>query len=121
MSDGVIDLRNQKDGDEPEFRIDHIDHDEEEREAFVRPPVEDAASHPHDKVKVKFDKFVNLIATHAYEDVFEKHMDEDVIISTNLLTDLANAHEQKEDKKMPMMFLFGIFLGIILAWIIFKT
>ena len=37
------------------------------------------------------------------------------------LTDLANAHEEKQDRSMPFIFLIGIVLGIGLTWILLKT
>lgn len=128
--DGVIDLRNSS--DEPEFKINRVpeSHESAQRHQDSNSHVpstpvsagESAAMHPHDKVKVKFDKFVNLIATHAYQEIFDKHLDEDVIISTDLLADLANAHEEKDDgKKIPAFFLIGIVLGVILTWIILKS
>lgn len=123
--DDVINLR-AIDG-EPEFKINSIEHEKYEAPVMGRlqatsvSELEETAMKPHDKVKVKFDKFVNLIATHAYEDVIDKHIDEDVIISTNLLTDLANAHEEKEDKKMPLVFIVGILLGVILTYFLVKN
>ena len=82
---------------------------------------EEAELKPRDKVKVKFDKFVNLIATHAYEEIIDKHMDQDIIMGTDLLADLASATEEKSDRKIPAIFLFGILLGVIFTWILFKT
>jgi len=123
--DGTIDLRNG--GGEPEFRINSVEPEEVAESILGKieaAPVNEfgeLAERSSDKVKVKFDKFVNLIATHAYEDVLERHVDDDVIISTDLLTDLANAHEEKQDRKMPMIFLVGIVLGIILTWVLLKT
>ncbi len=74
-----------------------------------------------DRVKIKFDKFVTLVATHTYEDILRKNADQDVIISTNLLTDLANAHEDDTgSKKVPILFAAGIVLGIVIAWLIFR-
>jgi len=74
-----------------------------------------------DKVRIKFDKFVTLVATHTYEDILRKNADEDVIVSTNLLTDLANAHEEETgSKKLPILFAAGIVLGILIAWLIFR-
>ncbi len=118
--EGVIDLRNE---DEAEFKIEQVS---DERlagkiEATPSTEVENAASKSFDKVKVKFEKFVNLIANHSYEEIFEKHMDEDVIISTDLLADLANAHEEKGDRKLPVIFLLGILLGIVLTWILLRS
>lgn len=123
--EGTIDLRNGS--DEPEFQINNVEPEEVAEsilgkiEAAPVGELGELAQRSSDKVKVKFDKFVNLIATHAYEDVLEKHVDDDVIISTDLLTDLANAHEEKQDRKMPMIFLVGIILGIILTYVLLKT
>jgi len=77
---------------------------------------------PSDRVKVKFDKFITLVATHTYEDVLKENADEDVVISTNLLTDLANAHEEpKGDKKIVIIFAVGLAIGVVLAWLILRT
>lgn len=110
---GIIDLRGED--DEAEFKIGHVEKADEPLPQSVG-----AAGEPHDKVRVKFDKFVNLISTHAYEEIFDKHQDEDVIVSTNLLTDLANAQEEKSDKKLPFIFLIGILIGIGVAWFLLK-
>ncbi len=71
------------------------------------------------KVKISFAKFVNLVANHAYEEVVERHVDSDVIISTDLLADLANAREDKDDKKYPLLIL-GAILGAVVVWFILK-
>lgn len=139
--DGVIDLRNEsKSSDEAEFRINRSENDTVQNSAVTvlasaaagenssmgvqSVPVsemEALAMKPYDKVKVKFDKFVNLVATHAYEEVFEKHLDDDVIISTDLLADLANAHEEKPNKKTPLFFVIGILIGVGVAWILLRN
>lgn len=122
QDDEIIDLRKEPHGgsDEVEFKIARVDEDEGD---FVAPPGQDIPDYDSlakDKVKIKFDKFVNLVATHAYEDILEAHQNDDVIIGTDLLADLANAHEEKSDKKMPVMFIFGIVLGIAITWILIK-
>lgn len=128
--EGTIDLRTKD--DEPEFKINRVP---EEREPGQRPqsvsgnitatPLasgEYATIKPHDRVKVKFDKFVNLIATHAYQEIFDKHVDEDVIVSTDLLTDLASAQEEKDDsKKIPAFFVVGIVIGVLVTWLLLRT
>ncbi len=133
--DGTINLRgsDSNNDDDAEFKIEHIESEEagsvgvqEEQvignvEAVSVGAAEEAALNPHTKVKVKFDKFVNLVASHAYEEIFDKHVDDDIIISTDLLTDLANAHEEKSDRKMPMIFLVGIVLGVGLTWLLLRT
>ena len=85
--------------------------------------VSPVAVSPADKVKIKFDKFVTLVATHTYEDILRKDAHEDVIISTNLLTDLANAHDEGGigGKKLPLLFLVGLVLGVLVTWLILKT
>ena len=124
--DGTINLRGDK-NDDVEFKINSIDDEFESQGAVgkVEPVAvsdfEEVAGKPKDKVKVKFDKFVTLVASHAYEEVFDKHVDDDVIISTDLLTDLANAHEEKQDRKMPVIFLVGILLGVFLTWLLLRT
>lgn len=120
--DDIIDLRNE--GDDAEFRIDNIEEDDsaiEEKGTQVPDTSAFAASAPHDRVKIKFDKFVNLVVMHASEELLEKHSDEDVVISTDLLADLANTHEEKSDgKKVPLIFLIGILLGIGITWLLLK-
>jgi hypothetical protein len=127
QDDDVIDLRGDSaEAGDSDFKIHHFDEPEGESAGSSEGVAVDGgalsgvANKPHDKVKIKFDKFVNLVATHAYEEVFEKHEDEDIIISTDLLADLANAHEEKGDRKVPAVFLFGILLGLALAWLLLK-
>lgn len=123
--DGVIDLRNS--ADEPEFKINRVPEEkyvqkEMSHSATPLSDHENATMHASDKVKIKFDKFVNLIATHAYQEVFDKHVNEDVVISTDLLADLANAHEEKDDgKKVPVYVLVGVILGVLVTWLILKS
>ena len=76
-----------------------------------------------DKVKVNFEKFVQLIATHDFGEVMKKHADEDVIINTNLLADLASAHQEHEDttsKKILIFVIVGILIGVIATYIIVR-
>jgi hypothetical protein len=123
--DGVINLRADAIDEDPEFQIDHKDDEPIDQQSNLSStPVtrlEEAALRPHDKVRVKFDKFVHLIATHAYEEVFDRHADEDVIITTDLLADLANAHDDKKESKIPLVFVVGILLGIVITWIILRS
>lgn len=122
--DGLIDLRKEKPAAQeegPEFRLDRKPEFYEEDTAPVS-ELEMAAMKPYDKVKVKFDKFVNLVVNHAYEDIFEQHREDDVIISTDLLADLANSHEEKKEKNsLPVILLVGMLIGVGLAWLIFRT
>ncbi|MFA6305744.1 MAG: hypothetical protein WC651_03375 [Candidatus Gracilibacteria bacterium] len=130
--DDIIDLRGKRAKDEGvEFRIGRgtTVNDKEENKvvgamgASSISVAEEENLKPNDKVKLKFDKFVNLIATHAYEDVVQKHADDDIIISTDLLADIANAHDEEESDsghKVPLIFIIGIVLGVALTFILIK-
>lgn len=72
------------------------------------------------KVTVSFAKFVQLVANHSFIDIVDKNADEEVTVSGNLLTDLANAHDKTKEKRMPLMFVAGLVIGIILTYIILK-
>ncbi len=77
---------------------------------------------PSDKIKVKFEKFVQLVATHDFEGVLSKYKDEDIIMSSNLLTDLASAHEEVEthNPRIPIWVISGIIVGIIITYLILR-
>lgn len=125
QDDEIIDLRKepQNHNDEVEFKIARVDEDDLAPVPFAAASAQEMPDYDalaKDKVKIKFDKFVNLVATHAYEEILDAHQNDDVIIGTDLLADLANAHEEKSDKKMPVMFIFGIALGIAITWILIK-
>ncbi|PIR54937.1 hypothetical protein COU74_04335 [Candidatus Peregrinibacteria bacterium CG10_big_fil_rev_8_21_14_0_10_36_19] len=125
--DGMINLRKvEKAFDEPEFKIKKdpvkMGPFASESTKLKAEAVSSNSAEPSDKIKVKFDKFVNLIATHAYEDVVEKHKNQDIIMSTDLLTDLANAFEENHDKKTPVTFMIaGLVIGVIITWLILKS
>ena len=107
------------------FLPDENDDDTPEVE-FRKTPVEDArpqsAAHHYgasDHVKITFDRFVTLVANHSFIDVVERNKDEEVIMSTNLLTDLANARGLSPKTRGPLLLLAGIVLGIFIAYFIF--
>lgn len=74
-----------------------------------------------DLIKVKFSTFVSLIANRDLEDVFESNSDQQIIMNSNLLTELASSKDRREDKKIPIVFLIGIAIGIVLTYIFFST
>jgi len=73
---------------------------------------------PRDVVKVKFVKFVQLVSSRDCSDVVDANLDEDVVISSNLLTELAGAHDEREEKKIPLVFLVGLAIGVVLTYIL---
>lgn len=97
------------------------DEDEEDVE-FERKeltPEPEAELRPSKMVGVSFDRFVLLVANHSFEEVVERNKDEEVIISTNLLTDLANARRAAPQQKGTMIALAGAVLGILVGYFLF--
>ncbi len=76
------------------------------------------ASKPKDLIKVKFEKFVTLVASKDFLSVLERNKDEDIVLSSNLLTELASATEEKQEKKSPVIFLVGLALGVIVTYLL---
>ena len=82
-----------------------------------------SAQSASEMVKVRFSKFVQLVATHDFEDVLKKYGDENIVVSGNLLTDLASAHEDveaRDNRKLPIMLLTGIVIGIIMTYLLIR-
>jgi hypothetical protein len=75
---------------------------------------------PKEIIKVKFGKFVQLVANRDFSDVLDAHADDELIMSSNLLTELAGAHDKREEKKIPLVFLVGIVIGVVLTYIFFS-
>jgi len=117
-------IMEEEEDNSPEFKISHVEESpQEENKTYVSPVSDDEISElkASDNVKVKFDKFVNLVVSKADAEMMEKYMDEDIIVGTNLLTELASVQkEDKEGKKVPIMFILGILIGIGLAYILLK-
>ena len=78
-------------------------------------PVEEK-SEPAGKVRITFGRFVKLVANHSFLDVVERNSEEEVIISTNLLSDLANAHDGQSERKLPIVFILGIVIGVAITY-----
>lgn len=70
-------------------------------------------------VKIKFDNFVALVANHSFEDVFERNKDQEIILPTNLLTDLANARNVPQKSKAPLLLVAGAAIGALLTYLLF--
>lgn len=73
---------------------------------------------PRDFVKVKFTKFIQLVTSRDCADVVDANPDEEVVMSSNLLTELAGAHDEREEKKIPLVFLVGLAIGVVLTYIL---
>ncbi|MGL5831572.1 MAG: hypothetical protein ACRCZE_05510 [Candidatus Altimarinota bacterium] len=74
------------------------------------------AANPKELIKVKFGKFVQLVASRDFLEILDKNKDEELIMSSNLLTDLAGAVEEKSEKKTPVIFLIGLAIGVIITY-----
>lgn len=136
--DDVVDLRGNfgpagREEQEPEFRINHREkYEEKEQEApFEFNPLEDSDysnesyDKPEkfgtgDKIKIKFGRFINLLANKDYDELFARYQNEDITISADLLTEIATPPEEKKSNKVPLFFFIGIMLGVALTWMILK-
>jgi len=105
--------------EDTEFVVNHIDEDDEQVES-IKDEFKVVSTPPEagEKVKVSFNNFVNLVANHNYEEVVDKNKDEEIIVSSDLLADLANAHEQEEERRIPAIFIIGVVLGIVVTYIL---
>lgn len=72
-------------------------------------------------IKVRFGTFINLIANRDLEDVFASNAEQQIIMNSNLLTELASSKDKREDKKIPLVFVVGIVIGTVLTYIFFST
>lgn len=99
--------------------VSQIQDDIAQYEAAAVKKVEDQV--PKEIVKVKFSKFVQLVASHDFGDVIEANADEDIIMSSNLLTELAGSQDKRGERKIPLVFLVGIAIGVVLTYILFST
>ncbi len=101
------------------FRVNEIQDDREDADSVEEVMMD---REPGEQVRVKFDKFVQLVATHNFEEVLKNHADEDIIMNSNLLMDLASAHEDQEEdpKRQPMLIGIGVIIGVVIAYILLK-
>ena len=108
--------------DEVVFEKHALDDDLEVGEVEIQQAGQGISDLPNagDHVKIHFARFVQLVANHSFIDIVDKHAESDVIVSGNLLADLANAHDRNQEKRMPMMFVAGLVIGIVLTYIITK-
>lgn len=97
--------------------------DEDPGESPLKEPVgaklEDIA--PRDLIKVRFGTFVNLVANHEMDEVVAENAEKELIMEANLLTELASSRDQREERKVPLVFLVGIAIGVVLTYIFFST
>jgi hypothetical protein len=110
----------------PHMEISHIpayEEVEEEEEMDEEPYMQSLDidnANPRDTIKVKFGKFVQLVNSHDFAEVVNSHAQEEIIMSTDLLTELAGSHDRREERKIPLVFLVGIAIGVVLTYIFFS-
>ena len=79
------------------------------------------SAEPLDVIKVKFSTFVQLLTNRDLIEAIEANADEELIMKSNLLTELASADNKREERKVPLVFLIGIAIGVVLSYIFFST
>lgn len=105
---------------EPEDDFDPMeDAVEEVLEEATRTEQTVADAEPRDFVNVKFSKFVQLITSRDCSEVVNGNPDEILVMSSNLLTELAGTHDEKQEKRVPLAVLIGIAIGVVLAYFLF--
>lgn len=100
------------------------DEDGEEHEALfekkeIEPERREVVDQASDFIQITFDRFVTLVANHSFLEVVEKNKGQKVIISANLLTDLANARRYATHPKGSLMAVAGIVAGVLLGYFLF--
>ena len=103
--------------------LDEVDDEVQPDVAAERIPQQEILKkEPTREVKVNFAKFVQLVATHNFEKVLEQKKDEEIVVSSDLLTELATAHEEvtEGDKKLPVMMIVAFIIGAALMWLVVK-
>lgn len=104
---------------EPEISIQEIEDEVEESIDDIKQVTEAV---PKDTVKVRFDKFVQLVLSRDIEEIIDINADQEIIMSSNLLTDLAGSESDvKEEKRTPLVFIVGIAMGIIITYLFFSS
>jgi len=98
------------------------DIDSSDKEGFdVEPiyqPSDEDESTISDRVMISFKSFMDLVASHSYNKVIDDLGDSKVTVESELLTALANAHETKSEKRVPLIFSIGLIAGVIIAYLI---
>ena len=101
--------------DDTDYSTDNeVEEVEEDVEQVLAQVPQDVA--PLDFVNVKFSKFVQLVTSRDCSEVVNANMDENVVISSNLLAELAGTHDGGEEKKIPLVFLIGLAIGVVLTY-----
>ncbi len=98
--------------------LDQVEELEEEHSYPEREKERVVNAEPHDFVKVKFPKFVQLVSTHDCTEVMRNYENADIVMSSDLLTELAGTHDEKEEKKIPLVFIVGIAIGVVLTYLL---
>jgi hypothetical protein len=98
----------------PDIKVSHIGNVQATK-------VNDEDLTPKDIIKVRFGTFVQLVVNRDMEEVITANSNQEIIMSSNLLTELASANDRREEKKIPLVFLVGLAIGVVLTYIFFST
>lgn len=79
------------------------------------------SAEPLDVIKVKFGSFVQLLTNRDLSAAIEANANEELIMKSNLLTELASTDDRRQERKVPLVFLIGIAIGVVLSYIFFST
>lgn len=130
FDESIVDLRGENNEDS-DFNVKKIDEDKKDfgKKSDIKAVDLDQFSLDSIKssnmVRVRFDKFLTLLSRYDYETALSNFMMQEIIITTDLLADLANPPEPEEvpeePKKFPFWILFGgVIVGVFITWLILK-
>jgi hypothetical protein len=100
--------------------------DPEREEEFHQEPVYSVSMEDEskitDRVSISFKNFIDLLASHSYGKIVEndEYANSKMTVSSDLLSVLANAHETRNEKKLPLIFSIGLIVGVIIAYLVIR-
>ena len=105
----------------PKMEVHSVMEEKKEEPASVATMERFDEANARELIKVRFGTFVNLIANRDLEEVFTQNAEQQLIMNSNLLTELASSKDRREEKRIPIVFLVGIAIGVVLTYIFFST
>lgn len=107
-----------------EFEVTHISEEIERAQASESEGsiVQEMLPEIGDKVKIRFGQFVRLIATHNFEKILKDRDNDEVIVSADLLAEIASSHDDEEvtGRASVIFLVIGLVVGSALMYALFK-
>ena len=72
---------------------------------------------------MKFEKFVQLVATHDFEEVMKQHADDDIVFkqqSFDRSCERASRGRAKARSEAPIFLVVGVIIGVVITYLILR-